>query len=212
METFGERFRVWRESRGLSGKECAEYMGVSPQTVSSVENGRAGLSQDVLANLAMKGVDINWILTGTRFLSVDGHVIDGDQYNVAIHSPQKLSAGAGQQELDFPNEELIRRAPYPKKWGKGLICAEVVGDSMTKAGIFDGDLVYFRPGEMRGNGIYVVNLNGNVLVKRVEFDEIAGKLIIISENDSYQRRIESQDSQAVTIMGKVRGWMHEHPY
>jgi len=146
------------------------------------------------------------------FLNASGHVIDADNYDLASHVPQRISAGPGEFLLDFQEEDLISRAPYPAKWGKGLLCAEVVGDSMTGANIFDGDLVYFRPGEIRGNGLYVLQLNGTALVKRLEFDDLSGRLTIISENPRYQQKQESSDSQAISILGKVRGWMHGHPY
>jgi SOS-response transcriptional repressor LexA len=146
------------------------------------------------------------------FLNSKGRLISDEHYDVASHLPQKISAGAGQSLLDFPEEDLIQRAPYPLRWGKGLLCAEVIGDSMTGANIFDGDLVYFKPGEIRGDGLYVLQLNGTVLVKRLQFDDLTGRLTIISENKMYQERTESSDSQAISILGKVRGWMHGHPY
>lgn len=135
-----------------------------------------------------------------------------NSYAVASLVPQKVSAGFGQQLLDYAPEDLAQRAPYPKKWGNGLLAIEVMGDSMTGVQIFDGDLVYFKPGEIRGDGIYVLQVNGDVLVKRVSFDSLNRKLVISSENPRYPQQVEPQDSQAITILGKVKGWLHEHVY
>jgi len=208
----GLRLKAWREERQLRQEDLANFLQVKKAFVSNIENGNKGMSMEILGRLAAIGVDINWILTDKSFAQDNTDTVRVRGYELAPNIPQKLSAGGGQQLLEADFEESSVKAPYPKGWGQGLLCAEVVGDSMTGAHIFDGDLVFFKPGEVRGNGLYVVSLNGTVLVKRLEFDEIERKLTIISENPRYQQRVESADSQAITILGKVRGWMHGHPY
>ena len=170
------------------------------------------------------GVSLD-ILAGREFLVPSGKPQSLDHFAVASLVSQKVSAGAGQAVLEdvvladdgqpylgYTSDELIRRAPYPQSWGKGLLAIEVLGDSMTGVQIFDGDIVYFKPGEVRADGIYVIQINGSVFVKRVSFDQINRRIIITSENVKYPQVTEPLDSQAVTILGKVKGWLHEHPY
>jgi phage repressor protein C with HTH and peptisase S24 domain len=86
------------------------------------------------------------------------------------------------------------------------------GDSLTGIHIFDGDMVVFVPEDIRGDGIYVLRVGDELIVKRVEFDPISRKLRIMSENPRYPDRVESADGQAVEVVGKVYGWVHSHPY
>jgi DNA polymerase V len=156
------------------------------------------------------GVSLD-ILAGREFIVPSGKPVDLTGFDVATFVPQRVSAGGGQQMLELAPEDLVQRAPYPEKWGKALLAVEVRGDSMTRVNIFDGDIVYFKPGDIRADGIYVIQLDGGVFVKRLQFS-MAGKITIHSENAKYEDLVEPFDSQAMTILGKVRGWLHAHPY
>jgi len=128
---------------------------------------------------------------------------------------QTVAAGRGQELLEAST--IVGMLPFLRRMLRGeapdRACAlEVRGDSMTGIQIFDGDLVVFVPGSIRGDGIYVLMVNDSLIVKRVEFDEISKKIRIMSENPRYPDRIESADGQIVQVIGKVYGWVHSHPY
>lgn len=128
---------------------------------------------------------------------------------------QTVAAGRGQELLEAST--IVGMLPFLRRMLRGeapdRACAlEVRGDSMTGIQIFDGDLVVFVPGSIRGDGIYVLMVNDSLIVKRVEFDEISKKIRIMSENPRYPDRIESADGQTVQVIGKVYGWVHSHPY
>lgn len=215
MDSFGSRLRDFRKAKGLTAVQMSEILGISKQTVSNVENGQTGVSQDVMATLARNGADVNFLLTGQAlFIGTNGKPENPDGFVQVPLVAQKVSAGAGQEMMSEIGDKfgLEMTVPAPLKWGKGLNAVEVRGDSMTGVNIFDGDIVYFKPGEVRGDGIYIIQVNGEVLVKRLEFNHFENKVRISSENPKYPDRIESSDSQAMTILGKVRGWLHEHPY
>ncbi|MEL7555693.1 MAG: S24 family peptidase [bacterium] len=129
--------------------------------------------------------------------------------------PQKVAAGKGQELLDEVRE--VGLLPFLKRMLRGATpskarALEVRGDSMTGIHIFDGDMVVFVPEDIRGDGIYVLRVGDELIVKRVEFDPISRKLRIMSENPRYPDRVESADGQAVEVVGKVYGWVHSHPY
>lgn len=139
---------------------------------------------------------------------------DPNVCNVPILN-QKVAAGPGQQLLD--STQVVGTLPFLKRMLRGANpkdarALEVRGDSMTGVEIFDGDLVVFVPGSIRGDGIYVLRVGDELIVKRVEFDPISKKLRIMSENPRYPDRVESADGQAVEVVGKVYGWVHSHPY
>ena len=156
------------------------------------------------------GVSLD-ILAGKEFMVPSGKPVTLTGFEVATLVPQTISAGGGQELLNYTNEELVQKAPYPKRWGKALMAMEVRGDSMTRVNIFDGDIVFYAPGDIRADGIYVLQLDGGMFVKRLQF-EMSGKINIHSENPKYDSVVEHFNSQAMVILGKVRGWLHEHPY
>jgi len=156
------------------------------------------------------GVSLD-ILAGREFMVPSGKPVTLTGFEVATLVPQTISAGGGQELLNYSSEELVQKAPYPKRWGKALMAMEVRGDSMTRVNIFDGDIVFYAPGDIRADGIYVLQLDGGMFVKRLQF-EMSGKINIHSENPKYDSMVEHFDSQAMIILGKVRGWLHEHPY
>lgn len=128
---------------------------------------------------------------------------------------QKVAAGHGQELL--PAYEAIGRLPFLRRLLRGekpedARALEVRGDSMTGIQMFDGDLVVFVPGLIRGDGLYVLRVGDTMKVKRVEFDDISRKIRIMSENPRYPDVVESADGQMVVVEGKVLGWVHAHPY
>jgi SOS-response transcriptional repressor LexA len=126
---------------------------------------------------------------------------------------QRLSAGPGQAWLysDFTEERLPLLSRFIKPYNtEDIFGAEVRGDSMTGVQLFDGDIAFFVRGVSEGDGIYVISVDGEVYIKRVEMDPFAKMLTIRSENERYQPKIVDLDR--VVILGKVIGWLHHHPY
>lgn len=91
-----------------------------------------------------------------------------------------------------------------------LIAAIVKGDSMTGVQIFSGDVVIFAREYLDENGLYVVSLRGEVLVKRIEFERIHSQVVVISENKNYRAITVDANDEGVQILGKVVGWIHCH--
>jgi len=130
-------------------------------------------------------------------------------------APQKLSAGSGESFLE--PTQYIGYIRVIERMARGLdksclVAAQVKGDSMTGVQIFEGDIVIFARNVVSENGIYVVSMRGDVLVKRLEFNPLTNQISIISENKNYSTITTSSEDENLRILGKVVGWIHVHPY
>jgi SOS-response transcriptional repressor LexA len=217
---FWERLEVELDRHGLTRKAIAADLDIPAGTIGSWKNRRNYPTADVIVKVAKAlGTTVEYLITGEgqeETAAAPPQCIDPDPniYAVPILN-QKVAAGRGQEILE--SAEVVGTLPFLKRMLRGADpsrarALEVRGDSMTGVEIFDGDLVVFVPGSIRGDGIYVLRVNDSLIVKRVEFDEISQKLRIMSENPRYPDRIESADGQAVEVVGKVYGWVHAHPY
>lgn len=80
---------------------------------------------------------------------------------------------------------------------------------MTGIGLDDRDLVFFAPDERSGDGIHVISIATQLLVKRVLFDPAGQSVHVISENPAYPVRVlTGPDLETFRIEGRVIGWMH----
>jgi len=129
---------------------------------------------------------------------------------------QKVSAGYGaimiEDQFSGHHVPVLRRlvSQYDLSTLKAV---EVRGDSMTGVNMFNGDIVIFAAGYVSMDGIYVLTLNGDVLVKRIEFDSVNKTIKISSENPRYPDvGVLPKNYENVEIHGKVVAWFHCHPY
>lgn len=134
---------------------------------------------------------------------------------VDFYHDQRAGMGPGKDVQDYAEAvrlPIIRMflQPYRPDEVRAL---EARGDSMSKIGIFDRDIVLYVPREQEGDGVYVISRDNKLQVKRLEFDITDRELRIISENDRYQPKIlKGDEADGIVIEGKVIGWLHRHPY
>jgi len=103
-----------------------------------------------------------------------------------------------ERKLDL-NELLIRHEA-------ATYFIRVQGDSMTGAGIHDGDiLIVDRAEEPRDGRIVIAVLNGELTVKRIR--RRGGRLVLQAENDHYPE-IEVTPETSFEIWGVVRHVIH----
>lgn len=124
----------------------------------------------------------------------------------------KLSAGMGDEwGLGSPTGERIyvpRRVARRYPSNSVFVGALVDGDSMEPT-LHDGEPVVFVKGFVKGDGIYVLAVNGELFVKRLEFNRILNRLRIISDNPKYPPTELGMDAlEGVRILGKVVIWVH----
>jgi SOS-response transcriptional repressor LexA len=215
---FWDSVRAEIKAQNTKIEAVAQVAGISLNTFNGwISKGRLPRLDEALKISKALGTTVEYLVTGEKgrvALLSDCEPEDPNVCNVPILN-QKVAAGPGQQILD--STQVVGTLPFLKRMLRGANpkdarALEVRGDSMTGVEIFDGDLVVFVPGSIRGDGIYVLRVGDELIVKRVEFDTISKKLRIMSENARYPDRVESADGQAVEVVGKVYGWVHSHPY
>lgn len=183
----------------IPGDESARSFGWScGLSDTAIKKYRAGTStphvERLIAIANTAGVDVKWLATGEGSPGSDlreeepqPEVVWIDSYDVFV------SAGNGVHN-DW--EHLGARVPFASTWleshglqGKRLAVIKVPGDSMTPT-LDNGDtpLVELLPEdayEHIADGVYVLRLNGALLVKRLPSD-LMGGLYIKSDNPAYR--------------------------
>lgn len=221
-DSVASRYASIRFKSRLSKKAFAESLGIHPVVSGDIELGKRDPSRDVLVRLVRAyGIDINWLLTGQGAVrDRDGREGDGrggeDGDGKVVHIDfvrQEAAAGRGVNIEDNPEVTSIPVlrsliAPYRSEKVRAV---EVRGDSMTGIGLDDRDIVLFVPEARTGDGVHVVSIASQLLVKRIHFDAAGKSVHVISENPQYPPRILSGgDLEQFRIEGKVIGWMHRY--
>lgn len=214
--TIGEKITKYRQKDDMTMAELAKVLGVTAQTIYKYEH-------DIITNIPSSKIELlckafkiePWELLGWAPPKdfTPSYNKETGMLTIPFIS-QKLSAGFGEEEL--PEECLtVKTIDVLSSMIKGsvdkgsLVCAEAKGDSMIGANIFSGDFVIFSRGLISGEGIYVIVLYDEVMVKRISFDAPEATLTIISENDKYP--VKTVNAENVRILGKVVGWIHSEP-
>lgn len=214
----GIRLKDALKLRDISQSELSAKTGISDSKISSYINGRYEPRSNTIAKLA-EFLDVSpaWLA---------GFDVPMERNTAKVFKPeslsfkipfinQKISAGPGMAYLsddDIVMKTLDITADLPRSIDPStLVCAEVIGDSMINVKLYSGDIVIFSRGLIRGEGIYVLALYGEVIVKRLEFNRIENKMNIISENDKYPVQVVDADNENIVILGKVIKWLHAEP-
>lgn len=129
---------------------------------------RGNIDDEIVAlqqNLRAKGIDLDEIMEET-WKKFDNFLFVYSQNNVI---QTKL------QEIDFSSFEFISFTEENQReqiiQQAKLIPFTIKGDSMVDAGLEDGDIVLVEKADFVDNSIYVVSIDGNCFVKKVEKNE-----------------------------------------
>lgn len=218
IEKVSTRLREAMKVRGMKQVDLAKQTGLSTGMISSYLSEKFSPKNTAISKLAVAlNVSPTWLA---------GFDVPMERENVRLFIPeswslsipfvsQKLSAGPGQEWLRDEDLE-VRTINLSDGLPKGvdptsLVCAEVQGDSMINANLYPGDLVIFSRHLISGDGIYVLALAGDVLVKRLQYAPWENKVYIISENPKYPTQAIKADSEALVVLGKVIKWIHFEP-
>lgn len=232
------QLRTIRNTLKLSQQEFGKLLGIPQTTYANYENGKTNIPDDIKLKLFNEfSVNLNWLISGqgnmllsdttpvsyTPVQKDDEYITaTGKTYPVSIPDgglsipilASKVSAGPGEEWLPInfrENERLPIIERFIRPYKKDLVfSAEVRGDSMTGIQLFDGDMVVAVRGYTDGEGIFVLTIDDEVYVKRLQWNPASKRIVVKSENERYEPfEIEPE---RITILGKVIGWLHRHPY
>ncbi len=193
-----------RSELGINKKEFAQKLGITQNSYTNYITGKRELPTDVVLKIKqLFDINIDWLLTGK-----------GNMYNTKTqHSLYKIpilslqaSAGSGIHNYEIEDKNIIY---LPKKIFKtpqkeeNLKIIEVIGDSMEPT-IKDGSYVIIDTSkkELIDGGIYAINLDNQILIKRLQ--KIPNGIKIISDNKNYSDIIYNPQETNINfhIIGK----------
>lgn len=214
--SIGRKVQELRKLRGMTQKQLALAVGVTQQAIAELESGRAiepkrpvqlakalGVAADELS-LAGSKKPLPKIVAETSWIET----LRGVEYAVLPSYAITASAGHGAfaQEGEPDGFHVL-----PNHWLKSVtrarlndLCViQVAGDSMWET-LHNGDhvLVDRSRRSVARAGIYVLDDQGELIVKRVQKDLETGHIDIISDNPKYPKMTVTEEGR-LTVVGRV---------
>ena len=189
MAKFNERLKLLRRESGLSQQDFAKQLGTSKSSVNMYERGERepGIEID-------NSIDLDILRSQVKFENL--FPIERKRYpligTIACGKPitaneeKELYVEAGAEiEADF--------------------CLRAKGDSMIRARIYDGDIVFIRKQSMVDNGeIAAVVIDDEATLKRVNYYPEKNLLILKAENPDYEDLVYTGEQlDHIIILGKA---------
>jgi phage repressor protein C with HTH and peptisase S24 domain len=213
MSDLHERLKVARESKGYSITEMADFLGMSFPGYRDNENGKRVPKSTVIKSFVDLGFDAHWLLTGEGGMLrgnasplPKAEANESDYAYVTLYDAE-CSAGAGSwNEECQPLTELAFTKYSLRKQGldaNTLSAIRVAGDSM-EGDLSDGDavLVDHAQTEVKGEGIYVIRLDGHLYAKRLQ--RTLDGVEIISTNKAYSKmHVPKERLAELDVIGQV---------
>lgn len=220
-----ERIILVMDNKRLKLDEVSERTSVSVNTLVRYRQGTTEPKEYFIKNFCREyGVNKEWLLSGKGEMFASGHeVVIGKNHLTAEENGAgellfidilELKASCGPGEMIPEDVNVVTRFPVLKRilepFQYGMKGCLARGDSMTPT-IYHGDYVFYLPGDVSGDGIYVIKRGCELICKRVSF-RMDGSVIIKSDNERYPPEEFRDYAGLFQIVGKVHGWVHLHRY
>lgn len=194
------RIAPLREAKGWSQQELADLLNTTSVSVGRYEKEDQRLTLPLLRRLA------EIFEVGVADVAGDGVASDPDHFPVPAYD-QRVAAGDGAAPMDeAPKHHLMFRRTWLQRLAqdpKNLVVLEIQGDSMWDT-LHGGDhaLVDRSQTNPRREGLYVIRIDNELLVKRLSMHPVTKMLTIQSDNAAY-RTYEGVNPDEVVIFGRV---------
>lgn len=205
------RLREARTKAGYgSAADAAEAFGFKYATYAGHENGSRGLRGDALKRYARAyKVPVEWLLTGSS--AAPSRVVAAGHQDAITSIPIydiRASAGHGALGADgdpigFQPYRVQELSRITRAAEDELAVIRVAGDSMepTLANA-DQVLIDRTVTKVGRDGIYILALDDDLLVKRCQVDLQTRHIIVKSDNPEYQTMIVT-DAEKIRVVGRV---------
>lgn len=210
--TTGERMKQRRKEIGFSAEKVAEHLGVSPATIYRYEKGDIEkVPVDSLAELAKilqttPAYLMGWEEQPTPKPTSPTPIPPGFMPMPKMKKVPLIGAIAcGDPITALQNREGDVDVPEDVRCDFALKCH---GDSMTGAGIHDGDVVYIHiQPEVENGGIAAVRIGDEATLKRVYYS--GDTLTLMPANAAFAPMVYTGETlNEVKIEGRAVGWTH----
>ena len=183
----GERLRSFRRSLNKRQNVLAKELGISPLSLSRMENSTRYPDVELLSKIAKQyDCDLHWLLTGNKR--------KGSDEEIQIPLFNKLSASL----IDSPNQDVDALLSIPDAPANAVACK--CADDACAPQVSSGDTVVFEPGACEaGDMVVVCNEWGRALVRRKQAH--VGQIVYVADNKGY----EHLEGTEVKCLGKVWG-------
>ena len=208
--------RLFSERKRLGFKSALSFsdsLSLPNNTYSGWEAGRSVPKADDLADMAAAGLDVQYLVSGQRSLvsCVPDDVVripvmqdEPSAGNGAAADGLSMVRGFLDVQQDWAAEFLGRDAAQMR-----LLFAR--GNSMSPT-IHNGDPVFVDPRVrcFAGEGIYVFDFMGELLLKRLEPDLVRQVLLLRSDNEAEYptREVRQGEVEQLHICGRVQCWLN----
>ena len=209
MAKFADILKKLRNEKGLSQQGLADALHFKKSRISMYERGEREPNLEIMETIAdYFNVDLDFLYGRT---DIKNRYQLYDIYNLAPSPETKLkprlgAIACGQPILAEEHIENYDPVPVTIKCDFTLLC---VGDSMTGAGIQDGDVVYIRQQPIVENGeIAAVIIDGEATLKR--FRRVNDTVMLLPENPNFEPLIYNDNEiNGIQIIGKAVGFTRE---
>ncbi|WP_457562856.1 LexA family transcriptional regulator [Caminibacter pacificus] len=183
-------------NKKVLNKDVAKALGITPEHLSILKKRNKIPYEEIAYFCAKRKISINWLLFDQDIETIANETEKFSQ--IRYFKDINASAGGGAINFDEGYEIL-----YIDKRiiDKNLDAINVIGDSMEPT-IKDGSIIFIDRNDknIRNGGIFVVNTNAGVFVKRVNLKS-SGEIELISDNKAYPS--ETIKPNEVEIVGRV---------
>ena len=195
MFGYGKRLKEIRTKLGLTQKEFGKKLGLEWHKIKNIETEKHKLTPDIAEKIEqIYSTNGWWLLTGKGSMHTNDNSLQKTEDKDTIEIDKlslKASAGTGIENFEVDtvgriklSSSVFRTKPNPKN----LKVIEVIGDSMEPT-LQEGDIVVIDTNATYTiDGIYAINIQGEVFIKRLQF-KLDGTIKIISDNQKYETMI-----------------------
>jgi phage repressor protein C with HTH and peptisase S24 domain len=207
-----------RKSKGFKQKELANILNISLPTMNHYESGKRAPNSELLSQIAKTlGCDPGWLLTGEgqaekKEVLLNEPILSSALNDFVLLPQYNIESTAGGGSF-IHSEQIVDHLAFKASWvskelgtdPKYLLLIHSIGDSMEPT-FRSGDLLLVdrNKARMKGDGIYLINFDEGLIVKRLEW-MMDGTVVIRGDNTSVSReqKLTAIEMEKLNLLGRV---------